>query len=105
MRIELEVSNDNEHTESPWWLIIDPRQNFKTGPDGAWNIINMITGPFFSREEAETHLKCRRHDFSKHACVFCHSGYYSHQYKTALRQARARERVTDVNGDMEEAAL
>ena len=77
MKIEIEVSDENEATESPWWIIIDPRQMMK--PD-CFHVANMITGPFFSRKEAEDHLKYRRHAFSKRAVVYCHSGYNSGQY-------------------------
>ena len=32
--ITLEVSGDCEATRTPYWLIIDPRQNFHTGNCG-----------------------------------------------------------------------
>lgn len=76
MKIELEVSEKNEATRSPWWLIIDPKQNFKTHDDGIYNIASMITGPFFSREEAQKFLDLTYYNFSKNAKVFCHSGCY-----------------------------
>jgi hypothetical protein len=85
MRIELEVSEKNEGTESPYWLIIDPRQAMRC--DVA-EIASMITGPFFSREAAENHLRNRRYAFGKNAGVWCHSGYSSAQYKYACKQAR-----------------
>ncbi len=78
---------NNESTESPYWLIIDPRQNFKVDCRGIHNIASMVTGPFFSRADAETHLKARRYAFSKNAKVFCHSGYRSMKYKKACRDA------------------
>lgn len=74
---------DNEGTDSPYWLIIDPKgRNIKTRVD---DIANCITGPFFSRDDAEAHLKARRYNFSERAGVWCFSGYWSHKYKTALR--------------------
>ena len=85
MRIELEVSDENEGTESPWWSIIDPRQNMRTGQEACHNIAGMITGPFFSREAAQEHLETRRYNFGKNAVVFCHSGHWSRQYKEACR--------------------
>ena len=84
MKIELDVSEENEGTESPYWLIIDPKQMMR--PD-VYAVSGMITGPFFSRESAERHLKIRSHAFSKRARVFCHSGYWSEEYKSACRKA------------------
>jgi len=84
MKIELEVSEKNEATESPWWIIIDPRQMFALD---CYTVASMITGPFFSREEAQEFLDRTRYNFSKHAVVYCHTGYYSDQYKQAIRKA------------------
>ena len=87
-KITLSVDlENNEGTESPWWAIIDPRQNFLTDSDGIYNIANMITGPFFSRESAEKHIEARHYAFSCHARVFCFSGYWSDEYKKAIREA------------------
>ncbi len=85
MKIELEVSEENEGTESPYWLILDPKQNMDCNID---MLAAQITGPFFSREEAQAHLDARRHAFSKRAHVYCHSGYWSRQYKEAFRKAK-----------------
>lgn len=86
MKIELEVSTKNEYTASPWWIIIDPYQNFKVDEDGIHRIANMITGPFFSREEAELVFRQRSHHYSKNAKVYCHSGCYTHQYDKKYRE-------------------
>lgn len=88
MEIKLIVSEENEGTESPWWMIIKPQQNFSKGEQGICNIAGMITGPFFSREEAEDELKNRRYDYGQNAVVWCASGYNSWQYKNALRKAK-----------------
>ena len=74
---------DNEATESPYWLILDPKQNMSC--DIHW-LASQITGPFFSRDDAENHLKCRRYAFSDRAKVFCHSGYWSVKYKKLCRK-------------------
>jgi len=85
-KISLEVDlENNEGTDSPWWLIIDPKQNFDVNERGVHSIAGMITGPFFSRFSAQSHLDSRRHAFSKNAKVYCHSGYYSFEYKNALQ--------------------
>lgn len=97
MRIELDVSDKNEYTAEPWWLIIDPQQNFNKGEQGIYNIANMITGPFFSREEGEKVLKARSHHYSKHAVVFCHSGCNSIQYYNAYREAE--NKLTEIRND------
>lgn len=85
MKIEIEVSEENEATESPYWLIINPRQNFRKGVEGAHNIASMITGPFFSREEAQRVLEGRSHHYGKDAIVYCHSGYNTIQYSSKVR--------------------
>lgn len=82
---------DNEANDSPYWLIIDPRQMMS--PD-CYTVASMITGPFFSREDATAHLKARRYNFSKRAVVYAHSGYWSHKYKEfyrAIENERQRE--------------
>lgn len=78
-------NSDNESTESPYWLILDPRQMFRCN---VHELASMITGPFFSREDAENHLEARRYAFSKHAKVYCHSGYWSQKYKNLCRKLR-----------------
>ena len=85
MKIELEVSEENEGTSAPWWVIIDPRQNFKTNYDGIYAIASMIEGPFFSREEAENTLKRTRYNYSKGAKVFCMSGCHTVQYASKVK--------------------
>lgn len=82
MKIELEVSEKNESTDSPYWLIIDPKQSMKADFQA---IASMITGPFFSREDGERHLRERRYAFTDRAVVYCLSGYWSSQYKEALK--------------------
>lgn len=72
------AKESNDFTSYPYWLIIDPKQNFTLDP----NIIaSMVTGPFFSREDAELELKGRRYDYGKHAVVYCNSGVYSKEYR------------------------
>lgn len=86
MKIELEVSEENESTASPWWVILDPSLLHCEGDDnGIHNIAGMVTGPFFSREEAETELSSRRYDYGEHAVVYCCSGYWARQYRQACR--------------------
>ena len=73
----MKISEKNEGTAYPFWIIIDPRQNFNTGSQGLHNIANMITGVWFSREAAEEYLQSHRYNFGPHAKVYCHSGCYS----------------------------
>jgi len=74
MKIEIEVSSENEGTASPWWMILDPSQNMSR--DVHW-LNSQITGPFFSRAEADRVLKNRAHHFSPREMVFCASGRYT----------------------------
>lgn len=73
----MKISEKNEGTAYPFWIIIDPGQNFNTNSDGIHNIAGMITGVWFSREAAQEFLDKTRYNFSKNAKVFCHSGCYS----------------------------
>lgn len=88
MKIELEVSEKNEGTSYPYWLILDPRQNLSLD---VGTLAGMITGPFFSREEAEAELRNRRYDYSKRARVYCKSAYHSGSYKAAILNAQETE--------------
>lgn len=88
MKITLEVSEKDECTDSPWWIIIDPRQIMRTDKEACYAIASMITGPFFSREDAQNYLDGRRYAFGKNAVVYCHRGYHSEQYKKAIREAQ-----------------
>lgn len=76
-------NTDVEGTESPYWLILDPKQNMSCD---IHNLASQITGPFFSRKDAEGHLTSRRYAFSKRAKVYCHSGYWSLKYKMLCRK-------------------
>ena len=89
--ITLDVSEKVESTSAPWWTIIDPRQNFRVDNQSIHDIASMVTGPFFSREEATDHLNSRRYAFSKNAQVFCHSGYYSQQYRNAYEKKESQD--------------
>lgn len=90
MKIEIEVSSENEGTAEPWWLIVDPRQMMR--PD-CHTVAGMIDGPFFSREEAEAYLEGHRYNYSNRAVVYCHSACHTLQYKQKYRQAEKQEKT------------
>jgi len=69
---------DNEGTNAPYWLILDPRQNMSCDVNV---LASQITGIFFSREDAELCLKKRRHHYSERARVYCMSGCYALEYR------------------------
>lgn len=92
--IQLSVSGGNEGTDSPYWLILDPKQNM--GLD-IHLLAHQITGPFFSRTEAEQHLRARSYEYSSRACVYCLSGYWSSQYKWALRTSKSSDIEREVS--------
>lgn len=77
------MNTDNEATESPYWLILDPAQNMRCN---IHELAGQIIGPFFSREDAQAHLDSRRYAFSKRAVVYCCSGYWSEKYKRLCRK-------------------
>lgn len=81
---------DWEGTESPWWAIIKPRQIMSKDPH---QIAHCIVGVFFSRESAQYHLDSRRYEYGSNAVVYCLSGYWSHEYKEAVRNARKHQNL------------
>ena len=99
MKIELEISEKNEGTDSPYWIIIDPSliheilegvSEHNELPDIDYivnSIASSIVGPYFSREDAKSYLKQRHYAYSKKSIVYCASGYWSQQYKEAIRKA------------------
>lgn len=82
MKIEIEVDIEHpECTSFPYWIIIDPKQMMEPTTD---KVGSMLTGPFFSRQEANDQINTRRHAYSNKARVYCLSGYYSGQYKSQI---------------------
>jgi len=77
--IHIEVSDNDEGTSYPWWVIVRPACTTRTD-----DVVNSIDGPFFSRKEAQVELDTRRHYYGKRAVVWCMSGCYSGQYKRAI---------------------
>ncbi|HEG43770.1 MAG TPA: hypothetical protein ENH94_06970 [Phycisphaerales bacterium] len=92
MKIELEISEKNEGTNSPWWMIVNPWRSLGFNETAIQNIASMITGPFFSRAEAQQELDKRRSEYGKHAVVFCSSGYNASQYREAIRKAMIKKK-------------
>ena len=90
MEVKLDISTENEGTDSPWWMIIDPQQMMEPSP--AEVAMGMITGPFFSREEAEDVLRARSHHYSHRAVVWCASGCYTRQYRKQWKEAELKDR-------------
>lgn len=84
MKITLEVSEKNESTTYPWWLIIDPGMMWDGKID---TVASMVTGPFFSRESAEKYLAETLYNYGKNAAVYCCSGYQSDEYVAACKAA------------------
>jgi len=88
MKIEVEVSEKNEGTSFPYWLILDPVRNLDLD---VGTLASMITGPFFSRKEAESALAGRRYNYSKRAVVYCKSGCDSESYRKAMCDAAIKD--------------
>lgn len=85
MKITIDVSEKNEGTNAPWWIIIDTMGITKI--ENFQNITPMISGPFFSREHAENYLKNNKHNYSDDAIVYCKSGFHNHKYVSAYNNA------------------
>ena len=96
MKIEIEISGDNEATAYPWWVIINPtehmqKEDVETDTLGVSEIAFAITGPFFSREEAESHLLRRRYAYHADAAVWCLSGHDTQVYREAIDKVGATD--------------
>ena len=86
INVKLKVSTVHESTSFPWWVILDPRQNMRRCYD---SLGSQVTGPYFSRKEAEDFLHMTRYNFSPRAVVYCMSGTYARQYKMAYDWGKA----------------
>lgn len=82
--ITLKVSDANEMTRAPYWLIIDP---LPVDKPSYLEVSQMVTGPFFSREDAQQYLNDNQHNYGDKAVVFCKSGYHCRQYDRACGAA------------------
>lgn len=87
MKITLDISEQNESTSFPWWFIVNPHFGTTSNPE---NVASCVTGPFFSREEAENELKYRSYDYSKKAIVWCGSGYHTNSYRKAIQNGESK---------------
>ena len=94
-KIEIEVSDKNEATRAPYWIILDPQQNMGLS---IHMLAGQISGLFFSREEAERYLNATRYNFSARACVYCCSGHHGRQYNDACDKARIGYEIPDPKG-------
>ena len=79
-------TTEKESTAYPFWIIIDPRQNFEVDNQGLHNIASMIHGIFFSRKDAQDFLDRTRYNFSKNAKVYCHSGHTSKDWRGLFKK-------------------
>lgn len=80
---------NNEYTSSPYWLILDPKQNMACD---VHMLAAQITGPFFCREDAESFLSATRYNFSSKAVVYglsgCHSAKYTRLWEAVEKQKK-----------------
>ena len=90
MKVTIELSEDDEGTLYPWWLIVNPTQMMS--PHVARVAMGMIDGPFFSRESAERYLLAHRYNYGKHAKVWCASGCHSCEWRNAIDNSKKRKR-------------
>lgn len=89
MKITIDVSEKNEGTNAPWWIIIDPFNLSNVYRNDTKELLSVmdiafaISGPFFSRESAQNYLDQNHYNFSEHARVYCKSGYHNKTYANA----------------------
>ena len=88
-------ASDNEATRAPYWMIVDPKQNMQC--DVHW-FASMITGPFFSREDAQNFLTATRYNFGPRAVVYCLSGHNSRLWGDLWKEVEGIRRVELLKG-------
>ncbi|HEC66990.1 MAG TPA: hypothetical protein ENI23_17070 [bacterium] len=89
---------DNESTRAPYWMIVDASPfgisdeveeyenddgdivEVEVARPSIHEIASRITGPFFSRKDAQEYLDRKHYNFSDEAKVYCHSGWESGKY-------------------------
>jgi hypothetical protein len=86
------VACDNEFTNAPYWMIIDT--NGKIEISGFRDVAQMITGPFFCRQDATDYLKTFQYNFSDEAKVFCKSGHQSTKYLGLWRSVEKKRNAS-----------
>ena len=92
----MKISKKNEGTSFPFWVIIDPRQNFRTDRQGVHNVASMFTGVWLSRESALEYLKQKSYNFSDNARVYCLSGYYSSDWQELPKELKKADSATEL---------
>src|SRR5690606_23799366 len=78
---------DNEFTGHPWWAIVKK---------ASFGRLEILEGPYFSREAAEKHRKARIYEYGEKSFVYCFSAYYSREYRELLDILK---HVPDGSGD------
>jgi len=76
-KIDSMLAAGDEATKAPYWLILDPKQNMECSIHA---LAGQITGPFFSRKDAQEFLEATRYNFGTRAVVYCKSGCRSRKY-------------------------
>ena len=89
VQLEFPYPSDNEATQAPYWVIIDPVYRGKLNVS---SVGGMITGIFFSREEAESYLTAKQYNYSPRAGVYCCSGHHNTEYKQAWKEAEYQQK-------------
>lgn len=79
------ASTDSEATNTPFWGICLGNGN-----------PTLLKGIWFDRISAEEELEAGRHNYGKHAYVYCFSGHASKQYQ------RVRELAEKINSNAED---
>jgi len=95
MKIYIEVSDDNEGTTAPFWIILDPVRNKGYNIRG---LAHQITGLFFSRKEAEEYLKRFSYRYSERATVYCKTGCSGEQYANQFNDNYYKKQKGEGNG-------
>lgn len=72
--IKINVSNLNESTRAPYWMVVDQDKV------GSGDVYGGMKGPFFSRDEAQGFLDEYRYLFGDKTAVYCACSPLDTQY-------------------------
>mgnify|MGYP001809890666 CR=1 FL=1 len=75
-------ASDNEATACPFWYIAVKGGSVQRGRN------TILRGVWFSREEAEAHLRLKAHRYPKTAFVYCDSGHDSYHMRQMFTLAK-----------------
>jgi hypothetical protein len=74
-----------DYTNSPFWIIVEPKQILKKDAE---QIASCVTGIFFSRESAQQYLDAHCYNFADNTIVYGCAGHHNDEYWQAIKNGK-----------------